>query len=192
MSELAEISPAPTAPSEPEVPQKAATLYMQKTDFLWASLLGCVVVINLWFGIHNHSEAQKAATTKQNAENLLQWLSEKGPIREKGESVLPGCDSQKDLWQDCLAAITAQEGPLHSFRNYLEPGGRIFSDTCDRTDIKTLGSIVVEKGTPKPIDPSAMTYAKMPAKQILGNQLPIRIYVCGRSFHPMSVGETVF
>jgi hypothetical protein len=166
--------------------------YLRTADYLWISAFLFVVLINIWFGVHNHGEAHKVAETKANAERLLQWVADKGPIREQGQEVLVGCDDPKGSWHDCLAALIASGGPFESFRNYLEPDGKVFSEACDRSDLKTLGSIVIERGTPKPLDPSAMAYAKMPAAQTLSGKLPIKITVCGRSFHPMNVGEATF
>lgn len=166
--------------------------YLTMTDILWIFAFFSVIMINIWFGVHNHGEARKVAETKTNAENVLLWLAEKGRIREKGQEVLSGCDDPKGAWQDCLSALHASGGPFESFRNYLEPTGQIFSDSCNRADLKTLGSIVIEHGNPKPLDPSSMTYSKMPAAQDLNGRLPLKIFICGRSFHPMNVGEVVF
>ncbi|NBW01613.1 MAG: hypothetical protein EBR85_07915 [Betaproteobacteria bacterium] len=166
--------------------------YVATADIIWIAAFLCVVIINIWFGVHNYGEAKKVAEIKANAERLLHWVSEKGPLREKGQEVLSGCNDPKGLWQDCLAALIIPGGPFESFKNHLEPQGQIFSDSCDRGDLKTLGSIVIERGTAKPLDPSSMTYSKMPASQDLSGRLPLKIFICGRSFHPMNVGEAIF
>ena len=180
-----EAQPEPTNQSGP-------FKFLTSADIFWIVAFASVIVVNIWFGVHNYGEARKVAETKLNAEKLLDWITEKGPIREKGQEVLLGCDDPKGTWHDCLAAASSPGGPFESFRNHLEPSGRVFSDSCDRADLSTLGSVVIERGSPKPMDPSAMTYSKMPPGQDLSVKLPLRIFICGRSFHPMNVGETIF
>lgn len=172
--------------------QPSQAEYLLKADIFWMTLLAAVVAVNFWFGFHNHGEAHRVATIKTNAEDLLKWLGEKGEAREQGGQILAGCDSPRDSWHGCLAAIIAPGGPFEAFRNHLEPSGKVFSDSCDRGDLKTLGAIVIERGNPKPLDPSALVYAKMPQHQDLNGKLPLKIFICGRSFHPMNVGETIF
>lgn len=164
----------------------------QKSDLPWIVLLILVVVINIWFGVHSYSEAQKVSATKQNAEDLIVWISEKGPLREKGQPVMAQCDAPKASWANCRDALAAPGGPFERIRNQLNSSGLVFADACDRNDLHTLGAIVIEKGSPKPADPTALAYAKMPADQNLTGKLPLKLSVCGRSFHTMNVGEAVF
>ncbi len=185
-----------STPTEGGVSERAQlsepALYLRRSDYLWISSFFIVALINIWFGIHNYNEAHKIVDTKANAQRLIQWLADKGTLREQGQEVLAGCNDPTNLWQDCLAAMTAAGGPFGSFRNTLEPKGRVVSESCDRSDLRTLGSIVIERGTPKPSDSSALVYTKMPTSQTLSGKLPLKVYICGRSFHPMNVGEAIF
>ena len=166
--------------------------YLEAADYAWIIVFAFVVLVNLWFGLHNHAGEQKVAETKANAARLLAWFEDNGKIRELGQSVISGCDDPSDSWRECLASLVASGGPFETLTNQLEPTGKVFSDVCVRGELATLGTIVIERGAPKPQDPTAMVYARMPAAQDLSSRLPLKIYVCARSFHPMNVGETVF
>lgn len=189
---MAQIPQPAAADADDPRAQPSPGAYLGKADIVWMTLLAVVVAVNFWFGFHNHGEAHQVATIKANAEDLVKWLGEKSEAREQGGSILAGCDTPKDSWHGCLAAIIAPGGPFEAFRNHLEPSGKVFSDSCDRSDLKTLGAIVIERGNPKPLDPSALVYTKMPPHQDLNGKLPLKIFICGRSFHPMNVGETLF
>ncbi len=165
--------------------------YLRPTDFVWIVSFVFMLGINVWFGIHNYAEIQKVASTQKNAEALLAWITEQNKIRERGQPIPPECDGPAGTWHECLASTLSATGPFHTFENLLQPKGKIFSDSCERGDLSTLGAIVIEKGNPKPLDPSALVYTKMPPTLRLNERLALRVFVCARSFHPMHIGETV-
>ena len=166
--------------------------YLNRFDPLWIALFVIVVAVNVWFGIHSLTQAQRVDVTRKNAAAVLGWLSEKAPLREQKQPVSAACDDPTGSWNDCLNSVTGPEGVLANARNELEPSYPIFSDACDRKDPKSFGTIVIEKGTPKPTDPNSIAYSKMPKNQDLSEKLLLKVVVCARSFHIMPIGETSF
>ena len=166
--------------------------YLNRFDPLWILLFFLVIVINVWFGIHSLTQAQRVDVTRKNAAAVLGWLSEKAPLREQKQPVSAACDDPTGSWNDCLNSVTGPDGVLANARNELEPAYPIFSDACDRKDPKSFGTIVIEKGTPKPTDPNSIAYSKMPKNQDLSEKLLLKVVVCARSFHIMPIGETSF
>lgn len=179
-------------PETQTIADPAREPYLNRFDPFWIVLFISVIVINIWFGIHSLTQAQHVALTRKNAEAVLGWLKEKAPLREQQQPILPGCDSPAGRWADCLNSIVAADGPLPNIRNQLQQAGPVFADACDRNESQSLGAIVIEKGSPKPTDPTAVAYSRMPKEQDLSQKLLLKFAVCGRSFHVMNVGETTF
>lgn len=166
--------------------------YLQASDYAWVAVFVFVVLVNLWLGVSNYSNAKKVSETTTIATQVMKWFADNETAREAGRLLLFDCNEPGGLWSNCLASIVAPGGPFENLSNQLEPTAKVFSDVCNRDDFSTLGSIVIERGSAKQADPSSIVYAKMPVAQDLGAKLPLKIYVCGRSFRPINVGEVVF
>lgn len=165
---------------------------VKRSDFPWIGVFILVIATNIWLGAHNYLEARTVAETKSTAERLTKWLSEASEARQSGRLALSRCNDPTNAWRDCREELIAKDGPIPNARNLLNPSGDFFADACDRSNLSTLGSVVIEKGTPKPTDATQLIYTKMPSTQTLSEKLPLKVFVCGRSFHPMIVSEIVF
>ncbi len=168
------------------------TRQVTKSDLLWIGVFFLIIATNFWLGGHNYLEARNVAETKSTAEKLTKWLAEAREASHSNRLTLGSCNDPASSWRDCRDELMANNGPIPNARNLLNPSGEFFADVCDRSNLSTLGSVVIEKGTPKPTDATQFIYAKMPSTQILSEKLPLKVFVCGRSFHPMVVGEIVF
>ncbi len=170
----------------------ASSEVITKADSLWIGVFLLIVSLNLWLGAHNYFEARNVADTKIAADTVLKWFASAGEGRAKGSVSEGPCQAAESQWIDCRNSLISSSGPLKDYSNLLNPTGEVFADACDRSNLKTLGAIVVERGVPKASDVTQIVYQKISPAQTLSEPLSLKLYVCGRSFHPMIVGETVF
>ena len=86
----------------------------------------------------------------------------------------------------------AEGAPFASLQNAFETKNLVFADACDRTRLDTHGSIIIEKGTPKPPDGSSLAYGPLPDEESLAEPLAIRVSICGRAFAINHIAEFKF
>jgi hypothetical protein len=86
----------------------------------------------------------------------------------------------------------AKGAPLASIQNAFEEKNLVFADACDRTRLDTHGSIIIEKGTPKPPDGSSLAYTPLADEESLAEPLAIRVSICGRAFAINHIAEFKF
>jgi len=77
-------------------------------------------------------------------------------------------------------------------RNQFNASDAVFSTSCDRTRLETQGSLILEKGTPKPPDGSSLTYSPLGDDELLVEPLSLRLSICGRGFSVIHVAEFRF
>ena len=84
----------PTEPTDSTLKERShdskPAKYLESADYAWIIVFAFVVLVNLWFGLHNHAEEQKVAETKANAARLLAWFEDNGNKRESGQSIISG------------------------------------------------------------------------------------------------------
>jgi hypothetical protein len=164
------------------------------TELVFVILLLIVLGLVVNLGYTTFKEGSETEHTKRNAEQLVQWLEETGKARAEGKEVaLESCRKDSEaMLQDCLMAVVAPGAPLANIKNVAEKEGLIFSPKCDREQLNTHGAIIVEKGTPKPTDPSALTFAAMETDEAVNQELNLRVIVCGRGFSVIKIAELKF
>jgi hypothetical protein len=81
--------------------------------------------------------------------------------------------------------------PSAETKNNFSAKNLLFSQACDRNDLLNLGSLIFEKGTPKP-DGSGFTYSPIADDEKLEQAVPMRLTVCVRGFTSEHVSEFSF
>ena len=89
-------------------------------------------------------------------------------------------------------ALVAAGAPFASLQNAFGVKNLLFADACDRNRLDTNGSIIIEKGTPKPPDGSSLAYAPIADEEPLAEPLALRVSICGRAFAVNHIAEFKF
>ena len=128
-----------------------------------------------------------------NGEQFAAWLEEAGAKRAAGEKTgVAACDADGASWNDCRDALVAKDGPMASLANVASPDSGVFAAACDRTQLDTLGTIIIEKGLPKPPDGASLIYSAIPDAEPVKDALSLRVAVCGRGYSQINVREVKF
>ena len=167
--------------------------YFGLTDLIFVVIAIVVAVLVVRLGYMTWLDGSKTEDTKANGEAVATWLTEQGLKREKGEDTgVPACNRGESTWAQCREALVAKGAPLASLENAFESKNLVFADACDRTRLDTHGSIVIEKGTPKPPDGSSLAYGPLADEEPLAEPIAIRVSICGRAFAINHIAELKF
>jgi hypothetical protein len=149
-----------------------------------------VLVAVSYLGFTTYLEGSETEHTKRNAEQIVKWLEESGKARAEGKAFNPeACAKDGQPWSGCLDALVAESGPFPKLQNVAEADGLTFSKKCDREQLNTHGAIILEKGTPKPVDPSSFTFGPMDDAEVIAKDGQLRVLVCGRGYSVIKIGE---
>ncbi len=171
----------------------AAGPYFSLADGLFSAFMVVVLVVVSYLGFITYVEGSETEHTKRNAERIVKWLEEAGKARAEGKSVSPeACAKDGQPWSECLNAMVAESGPFPKLQNVAEVDGLTFAKKCDREHLNTHGSIILEKGTPKPVDPSSFTFGPMDDAEVIAKDGQLRVVVCGRGFGVIKIGEVKY
>lgn len=159
--------------------------------FVVAALATAITVGHL--GMSTWVDGNRTETVKSQGEAVAAWMTEQGKHRAAGEVTdLASCSLADVRWSECRDAMVAANGPFADMRNQFSSGGPIFSTSCDRTRLETQGSLILEKGTPKPPDGSTLLYNPLADDEPLIEPLSLRVSICGRGFAVIHVAEFKF
>jgi len=64
-----------------------------------------------------------------------------------------------------------------------------FSNKSNSEQLETHGAIILEKGTPQPMDPSSFTFGPMDDAELIAKDGQLRVLVCGRGYSAIKIGE---
>jgi hypothetical protein len=171
----------------------AAQPYFSMADGLFSAFMVVVLVAVSYLGFVTYIEGSETEHTKRNAEQIVKWLEEAAKARAEGQAVsVEACAKDGQAWSDCLNALVAESGPFPKLRNVAEVDGVTFSKKCDREQLNTHGAIILEKGTPKPVDPSSFTFGPMDDAEVIAKDSQLRVLVCGRGFSVIKIGEVKY
>ncbi len=174
-------------------PAAVTTAYFGLSDaiFVGIAVIICAIVIEL--GVTTFREGMHTESTKANGEAFAAWLDEAGKKREAGEATgVAACDAEDAVWSDCRDALVAEGGPLAGLSNVALAGGPLFAAACDHNQRDTLGTILFERGLPKPPDGASLIYGAIADGQPAREALPLRVAVCGRGYSQINVREVKF
>lgn len=177
--------------SMPTVPGLAFLLSvlrsMKLADYAFILFLCAITGSVLALGIHSVREVLRIEDVKKEAEDLVQWFKTTAENRKTADFAPSSCNKASTaVWKDCLAALTAEGGPLHGKTNAFEPGRSVMSRKCDQQDIDTIGTIIVEKGA-IPLGSSSYSYTPFDGTEPMNKDMILRVLVCGRGFHLIKV-----
>ena len=174
-------------------PESAKQPYFTLTDFIFVVIAIVVGILVVRLGATTWTEGMHTEATKANGEKFAAWIEEAGAKRAAGEKTgVAACDADGASWADCRDALVAEGGPLAGLKNVAEPDGEIFAAACDRSQLATLGTIIVEKGLPKPPDGASLIYSAMPDAEPMKDALSMRVAICGRGYSQINVREVKF
>jgi hypothetical protein len=155
-------------------------------DYVFLCVLTGLTVSVIWLGLHSVAEVQRIEAVKGEAEGLVSWLKETADGRGDAAFEPAACRKQDSSnWNDCLATLTAENGPLHGRVNHFEPKHPLMQRKCDPANWMTIGSIILEKGTMQPS--GSYAYAPFEGTEVMSKDLVMRVIVCGRGFHLIKV-----
>ncbi|NCW78581.1 MAG: hypothetical protein EBV64_11625 [Oxalobacteraceae bacterium] len=182
-----------TSAEAPPVTGDAKAVYFGWRDLLFvvAALATAITVARL--GMSTWVDGNRTETVKAQGEAVAAWMTEQGKHREAGQATdLAFCSLADVRWSECRDAMVAANGPFADMRNQFSSDGPIFSSSCDRTRLETQGSLILEKGTPKPPDGSSLLYSPLADDEPLIEPLSLRVSICGRGFAVIHVAEFKF
>lgn len=173
--------------------EENTAMYFGIRDFIFMGFALAVAISVATLGFDTWKHGQQTETTKSHGENLLAWMSQQGELRAAGKTTtLTACDQGDTTWSECRDALIGANGPFAGMRNAFQARDPIFSSQCDRNQLNSLGSILVQKGLPKPPDGSSLAYSPLADDEPLAEPLALRISVCGRGFSIIHIGELKF
>jgi hypothetical protein len=167
--------------------------YFGLTDLIFAVIAIVVATLVIRLGYMTWQDGSRTEDTKANGEAVATWMTEQGLRREKSEdTALSACNRGPGTWAQCREALLATGAPFASLQNAFSTKNLLFADACDRTRLDTHGSIILEKGTPKPPDGSSLAYTPLADEESLAEPLAIRVSICGRAFAINHIAEFKF
>ena len=167
--------------------------YFGLTDLIFVIFAIIVGVLVIDLGYTTWEDGRRTEETKANGEAIAAWMTEQGLKREKSEDTgVPACNRGDSTWSQCREALVAEGAPFASLKNAFDTKNLVFADACDRNRLDTDGSIIIEKGTPKPPDGSSLAYGPLADNEPLAEPLAIRISICGRAFAVNHIAEFKF
>lgn len=176
-----------------QLTEKATLAYFGWRDmiFIVAALAVAITVARL--GMTTWADGNRTEALKSQGEAVASWMTEQGKLRESAQTTeLVSCALADTTWSECRDAMVAANGPFADLRNPFSGRSPVFSSSCDRTRPDTQGSLILEKGTPKPPDGSSFAYSALSDEEPLLEPLPLRLSVCGRGFSVIHVAEFRF
>ena len=167
--------------------------YFGLSDLIFVVVAIVVAAVVAQLGYHTWQDGNYTEMTKAQGEELSAWLTEQGSKRAEGQDTsVPACNRGDGKWSDCRDALVAAGGPLEKLANVFGKDNLLFAPACDRTQLNTHGSIMVEKGLPKPPDGASLIYSPIADDEPMSEVLSLRVSVCGRGFATIHVAEFKF
>jgi hypothetical protein len=182
---------------------KAPSSRLSLADIIFICTLLVVTLTVIAVGTRTVSNALELEDVKRRAEQLASRFEEIAAKRKAGTDIEPAQCSNKEIdgedgtkilptWSDCLTAILAAP-PFSEWKNILNPDNDTFGPACDRTDEKTQGLIIVEKGTPWFSAGSTGTYyGAFDGPETLQKEILGRVSLCDRWSNLIKVREVKF
>lgn len=173
--------------------EQSTTPYFGIRDVIFLVVAVTVAISVATLGFDTWKNGQHTETTKSHGEHLLMWMSQQAELREVGKATrITACDRGNTSWAECRDALIAENGPFAGMHNAFQSRDPIFSSQCDRSQLNSQGSVLVQKGIPKPPDGSSLAYSPLPDDEPMSEPLALRISVCGRGFSIIHIGELKF
>lgn len=160
--------------------------WLSFVDYLFIFFMTGLTIACVLLARHSIEEAIHIEEIKVMGEEVVAWM--KTAAEKRGEEAFEPAACRKaegPVWNDCLAAMLQEHGPLHEKENPFMAGRALLQKKCDPTDVETIGSIIIEKGTATPT--GSFTYAAFEGTEPLSKDIVYRVLVCGRGFHVIKI-----
>jgi len=160
--------------------------WLSLVDYLFIFFMIGLTAACILLARHSIEEAIKIDEIKVMGEDVVTWLKATAEKRAEGDFEPAACrKAEGPLWNDCLAAMTQEHGPLHEKDNPFESGRALLQKKCDTGDVETIGSIIIEKGTANPT--GGFAYTTFEGTEPMAKDIIYRVIVCGRGFHVIKI-----
>ncbi len=160
--------------------------WLRFVDYLFIFFMIGLTAACVLLAQHSIDEAIKIEEIKVMGEEVTAWM--KGATDKRGEEEFEPAACRKadgHAWSDCLAAMLEENGPLHKKDNPFHAGRALLQKKCDPSDVETIGSIIIEKGTATPA--GSFAYSTFEGTEPLAKDIVYRVLVCGRGFHVIKI-----
>jgi len=169
---------------------------MRVSDYFFILVVLANVLLVIYLGIGNYQNADKIATSQDNAEEIITWFE---ALAGKNEANQPAActpiDEDEKLikgikpnhWKNCVEALFAAKGPFASYVNLLNPTGPAYTAKCNKTDLLNSGALIFEKLTANPAGPPGVSPLEPGERLVSG--LQIRLSLCDTGFYLIRIGE---
>lgn len=167
--------------------------YFSLSDLFFMVIAGALGIGIVQLGFATWVNGRHTESAKANGESIVSWMTEAASKRlSVGDGSVNECSGEEKNWLDCREWLVSSSGPFRGLSNQISPSNKLFSPACDRTQLDTLGAIILEKGVPKPPDGASLLYAPLADSEPLNNPLALRLSICGRGFSVIHVAEFTF
>jgi hypothetical protein len=167
--------------------------YFSLSDLFFMVIAGALGIGIVQLGYATWIDGRHTESAKSTGESIVSWMTDAASKRSPtGDGSANECSGEEKNWLDCREWLVSSSGPFRGLSNQINPSNKLFSPACDRTQLNTLGSIIFEKGTPKPPDGASLIYAPLADDEPLGGPLSLRLSICGRGFSVIHVAEFTF
>lgn len=167
--------------------------YFSLSDLFFMVIAGALGISIAQLGYATWVDARHTESAKASGESMVSWMTDAAKKRtSSGDGSLSECGGEEKNWLDCREWLVSSSGPFRGLSNQISRSNKVFSPACDRTQLDTLGSIIFEKGTPKPPDGASLMYAPLADDEPLSAPLALRLSICGRGFSVIRIAEFTF
>ncbi len=187
----------PTAAKQTPLPARRGN--PTPTDIAFLALLALVLVSVVWVGGLIYKEGLKNEVSKQNAHKWTTWFTEASAKRFEADYDLADCaggprdKASPALWGKCLAALTADDGPLALLRNPFTKKLPALAAKCDPGNKSLAGALVIEKLVPTPPgSPQPIAASPMVESDPIDQKMQLRVSYCDMGAFPGKPAETEF
>jgi len=167
--------------------------YFTTGDLIYMVIAIVIGVAIIQLGYATWIDGRHTESSKSTGESVAAWMTDQASKRNSPpEGLSNECGGEEKTWLNCREWMVSSSGPFKGLRNEINRGNKLFSPSCDRTQLDTLGAIIFEKGTPKPPDGASLMYAPLADDEPLGAPLALRLSICGRGFSVIHIAEFTF
>jgi hypothetical protein len=182
-------------------PQKLGPTAADKVFLL---MLFLIILCVGWVGKMTYREGMKTEAAKENAEALAKWMAQASPLRAKPDFALSTCaipvpvaasavPVNKPLWDGCLKALIAPEGPLGALRNPFTGAVPAFAAKCDPAIKSLAGALVLEKLVPAPLGSAVpVIISPLGETDAIDQKMQLRVSACDGGAYPGKPTEFEF
>ncbi len=178
--------------SDVDAPALDAQPYFRMGDWIFVFTAVVISLLVIRLGFVTWHDGRLTEISKEQGKQVAVLLEEQAHKQAGGDPYFAPCERANASWSDCRDALIAEDGPLKNMRNAFDGKTALFSSACDKSRPESHGTIIVEKGLPKPPDGSSLAYSPLADDESLAEPLSLRVSICGRGFATIHITEFTF